>query len=965
MTTQEAVRAIKEIIASGRTVERETLYPYAETHAQACTRIMEKAFHADRLLKENKRAEALSLVQKNPDLKAEYELVDFETVNDWWTLCENYDLPRCHLVIPEMITRTINALYSARPEYAALLRRHRLLALSRGSLGERLHVLRKLAELDASSAFWKKDIALFEKAWLEHLSVEAVRADREGDLPALERIAGELQDATWQDPQAANLLTRVRDLIVPHRKQAVNRRYRDLAALMLQAHEHMDDLEMTGLYQGWQDLQDQYGIGPDAELERQTEAARAWICEVIEQQQKELDYLQACETLDQFVSEPGGDLAELDELAARVLSFEMDFPELLALRYNTKRKELEKKAHARFITRLVAVVVTLALLAGGAAWLIDAQMLRQNINKWQTNLTAALTQDNFEATAALFDELKKHPRILTDPEIQSLQGEFALMEQNEQARRSELAECMARLEAGDYSAQLFVQVDKLTRTAREKALIEPHRQAYLKSEDAEQRRLNETYKQQLADLETLYSTLTSLPLDNIDTITQEVEKCKFHATQLMNSPRVFAHIAARARGISQSSEDFLRRAHTERDINKIIDEMISSISRPERIAAMVQQFIENYPRDRHTIGFKAQLPSYDSVAAMAQWRAIRARMSGDGLVTHARQIDQLYPLIQTYCQTYPNAANAPTAQACLDYFNKIKPAWEADLFIYYDELISIMSVPLMSDCKMAQSGDKTYYVSGQLTVDAIFEKKELGEKNCKLDYFYNGSGNTRSVSLSWTDVRNTLADAPQNDLYRKINAHIEQGRLTSQPNCSQTLLACLHDTIQSKCDPILSISLARLLADYLEKSQPWTNDAIVRMRNRIDEIDLDVAWMDPDSVEATAIRPRAQRILEALQNDFQAAGREQDARRADWRFQLASYEPIGIVIDGRLCGAGDWAPEPPVTVYQLALDNGGRFAPQSLPMVDAGNPPGMNLTHVMDGAILFIRNDTISSQESQ
>ena len=94
----------------------------------------------------------------------------------------------------------MNEAYALENPIKEVIRTHRLLALGRAPLAERLETLRKIAELDSNNTIWQDDVRMIEKARLAQLDDAIRRATQELDLPALTALEAELARQDWLEP---------------------------------------------------------------------------------------------------------------------------------------------------------------------------------------------------------------------------------------------------------------------------------------------------------------------------------------------------------------------------------------------------------------------------------------------------------------------------------------------------------------------------------------------------------------------------------------------------------------------------------------------------------------------------------------------------------------------------------------------------------------------------------------------
>ena len=97
------------------------------------------------------------------------------------------------------VAAELNEAYSVEQPLAALLQRHRLLAMARSPLWLRIATLRRLAELDGNNPVWAEDLHTFEQERLKQLQQEAAAAIAADDSVALSELCQELHNTGWQE----------------------------------------------------------------------------------------------------------------------------------------------------------------------------------------------------------------------------------------------------------------------------------------------------------------------------------------------------------------------------------------------------------------------------------------------------------------------------------------------------------------------------------------------------------------------------------------------------------------------------------------------------------------------------------------------------------------------------------------------------------------------------------------------
>ncbi len=148
----------------------------AADYAQLCVQANERLRQCSTFLQQGLRTEAIHLAEESPNLLDFVAALDLPDQGAWAEFCQNNGMA---IPPPLQLERAaqLNEAYAQDQPLEHLMAHHRLLALGRAPIRERLETLRKIAEVDtAGSGAWEKDIRIFEKARLKELPAAFHRA---------------------------------------------------------------------------------------------------------------------------------------------------------------------------------------------------------------------------------------------------------------------------------------------------------------------------------------------------------------------------------------------------------------------------------------------------------------------------------------------------------------------------------------------------------------------------------------------------------------------------------------------------------------------------------------------------------------------------------------------------------------------------------------------------------------------
>jgi hypothetical protein len=157
---------------------------------------------------------------------------------------------------------------------------HRVLALARAPLDQRLAVMRRLAVADPANAFWDDDIRQFEQARLDEIRTLVVPAFWGNDLATVQRLAKEAESPAWRIAVPLLLRQLLQQAVV---QLQLNRKIEELRGMlpaMSDARARLAHAECRGLVDQWAAIVGTATI--PADLQEQIDGIIAWLQEEAE-----------------------------------------------------------------------------------------------------------------------------------------------------------------------------------------------------------------------------------------------------------------------------------------------------------------------------------------------------------------------------------------------------------------------------------------------------------------------------------------------------------------------------------------------------------------------------------------------------------------------------------------------------------------------------------------------------------
>jgi hypothetical protein len=438
----------------------EELNRLAAEYAELCHDVNVRLRRCGEFLKRGLRAEAIHLAEAEPSLLETFAIVDFPERSEWDQFLTTSRLPRAEPLLAD-VAGELNEAYSQHAPLERLLSTHRLLALRRAPLSQRLSVMRKLAEADPSFPFWDEDIRQFEKERINEIVSEARAAHERGDADALAALIEELTAPGWRQKPGDSAVQAVRKL-------ALESLANDLAAMY--AAQSID--RARALRDRWNKLSAEMRLAPTDKLAARTGPALKWIAAEDSKSASSRRFHDRLLVLEQKLADSQTSLAEIDQARREALKSGRGIPEPLATQLYTRRVELVRATGARRrqivgVTALaLAAVATVVVLAVRSSGSTHAAM------QYADEADQMITRGNLTQAREL---LRKSEGAARTDRLREVEARLADAEQRETSRISEFQSAIgrARSAATRAEAEVFLQeADRLAVTLDERSIVD-------------------------------------------------------------------------------------------------------------------------------------------------------------------------------------------------------------------------------------------------------------------------------------------------------------------------------------------------------------------------------------------------------------------------------------------------------------------------------------------------------------
>jgi len=896
----EVIEQIKEIVDHGTVEDVKSVSILAKKHADACLDVMDRARSCNRLIVADQQAEAVKLARQAPDLQKCYEEILFENINKWWEMCEKYDLPRMHIVTPFEIECAISEIYAETEDLKRLKSKYILLCLSRADLSSRLHLLHKLGVMDSGEEAWGKQVVTLETARIKEMASEANVAFKAGDIGKIELLLSELGNADWVAPTVQKLKSHLSELYKPLQKRKVRDRYDQLSLKIDLAYSNENYNDLVNLFKKWDDLAISFEIAPSALQAEKIEPCRNWCKQASSIQKKDADFLKSCHLVEQLLDTDCRDVIELDDMMSGVLKFDMGVPDMLAVRFNSRRSEIEKGSKQKFKAIIALVAIVLILIGVAGAMFLKKKNFEKLVDFYENQLTVKLDENDIDGATVIFDEIKSddYRQLLDQASIGKLHARFNSMVIKDDERKEALVALFKTFDGNladnksIYKSDL-IKAQKLTRNETEKNDYESYKNKYNKIENNRINILNDGYKIEIKDLQEKVLKLNSnYDSENNSENAELASDCIRIARQLYAKPDASDINIKKVNGLLNAAKQRLIIIDASIKLAKNLDSLNQSmINKRDSYMSTLEAFAKDFPEESISKNKELILQYLPIINQYFSWNSIHNKYQGDVLNPYIDVIKRRLALFEQYpAARYEEHYIGARYHKYLTFLQSSSEKNSSEIF---NDIFDYIDLPRIAHAKVITEGNKTFYVSNVLTRDLA--RSFIIDRKVSINYYYESSDRTKNTEVLYNNISNSLNDAPHSELARTVRTMLEDYDPQKQ-TIYEFIVTCIDTvTTNEKSNRIFSAILVKKLLSKLHKNLYFDSTAIKKLSNDLDKgIDLDVNWMDPDSTYAaetlSTIKLKFTRMIKNLPDIKDDINQENQSLIDDF----VSYTPISL-----------------------------------------------------------------------
>jgi hypothetical protein len=909
---QETVDELRFILQREVIEDRPELWGLVAKYGELCHEANVRLRRCEEFLKQGLRSEAIHLAEQSPALLDVVATLDFAERPQLLDVVDMYfQQPPEPLLLD--VAAHLNEAYALQEPLQKLLDQHRLFALARCPLRDRLGVLRKLADLDSATPYWEDDILDMEKARQDEMDAESRTASAAGNVAVLQALASEAQNPTWRSEFPAGLLKSLKSRGSQTSKRKASGRLEELCGELHAAFSALDVASARRCREVWQQAALVAKLPADHPLAVDIAPVMGWLEDQDRHAAEEAAFAAGTAALEQALDRDDASTEELRRLHLPIERLNRSLPELLERRFNNRVRTLET-GQARKRKLIATGTVAAAVIVVGSIGL----MIRSAQNADQTRrLTAAVEE---LVAAGNLTEARK----MTDAH-QSATDELWLtvrkkLSEAEQSEHDRVLKWTAEMESVRAAVD-EVQADAPMKQARQLARTEEEKLEVGRWELKWRKRANEATAAREAEFHRRLVTATAAIqaldykterelLNDLNGFRNRIEEASTEVSRLKSQQKGVATELASQAGLLESRltaankllTDIIRKSAMLDKLTKVslipLDQPWSTVTL-DAFPSTLREFVMAYPQDLRTAAFRSAaeacpLPAvYGERDLLKRW--MRLEPADD------RDIDKRLRELRAFLAEHAGCPGRETLQQYETWLISLQRRFAED---GDPDEGAIKRLTRLFDGKFIRDGhtltDKsgtTYYLKEEKFIDGNASKVGF-------DYLVGFNSETKNVSKMPSELTTGQTQSPpQQALAKKVRTEINRAGLQ---NWNKYFLDLAQAILKADdVDAFLRYLLLLKTLEFAAMGDLFLEQQLEPVLKELNDEQLDrsVAWMDPNNKAAKKARDQAIELLAQLpplEPLFERAGqREKQFEQALFagRYAIGWLEKLG---------AGEW-----------------------------------------------------------
>ena len=289
------------------------------------------------------------------------------------------------------VAAELNEAYTELQPLDKLLRKHRVYALARAPLSDRIPILRAIAQQDSKNPVWLEDVKSYEQARFEEFKQEIQTATKKDNFRRIKDLHREINSADWHTSPPESLMKKVALEFQRLQEKTALQRLTQLEPQINNAFADFDLNQMRQLKTDWDRHLQLVSTEKIADLHPLVQPAFEWLEDELGQAEKQDALQRSLAELEAAIDDESTKPSELSRLMNVAERFDEPIPERTRIRFNERIRTHDVRAKQKMIAMVVGFVTTILVLAGIVVFLVIWSTNAANIVERSTRLINCLT----------------------------------------------------------------------------------------------------------------------------------------------------------------------------------------------------------------------------------------------------------------------------------------------------------------------------------------------------------------------------------------------------------------------------------------------------------------------------------------------------------------------------------------------------------------------------------------------
>lgn len=842
-------------------------------YSTQCHQVNVRLRRCDQCVKQGLRSEALHLAEAAPNLLDAVAVLDFPERAEMLELIGMYLLSPPEPLLLEVAT-ALNIAYAEHAPLEKTLNRHRLLALERAPLVERLAVLRTLADLDSGSPHWDLDLREMERARFREFDSETASAAKSADAAALKRLFAEAKDSDWREPFPEKLLRDVKARTSQTIRGNARQQMQVLSEKLYAAFSALDAEAARPLRDEWNQAQRIVQLVPQDPLSDQVAPILEWLQDEDRKQTDSNAYTKLIAEIERSLDDEAVTSAELQRLQLATDRLERSLPPTLETRFRSRLRNVELVEGRRRKLKIAVGVCGFAIATGLVGMMIFLSVEGEKTRRLAAAATELIDEGKLQDAQKLIDQ---HGLNSASEAWLAAKKKLAEAQQTDQERilnwKAAIATIHGSTETHVAEAALK-QARELSKTAEEKIEVGQLQATWQKQANAARAVREKGFREGVAAateaLQGLDVALSLAETTDSDRIRPLLETAESLMRQLMPPPNGIAKELASQGTLLESRLNASRKTVSDLARKRAILARLTEASlllpgapiggpKPGDYETALRDYANTFPNDPRAGTLKSASENTPLKAVLTRqdlldrWKRFRPSDKKD-IETRLREIRSF---LADHFQS-PDRDGLTQYEAWL---TSVLRRFEGEDDGDPDEGIQ-RRVYLLFNGKFIKEGhvfygnndDRVYYLEKTHTVtgDPVSFHYLTG---------FNGEKKrTEGMRINQLSALTTIAP-PQQEVAAKVRSTIREVTIDGWRDYFRELAETLLKA--NKVDPFLRYLLVLKTLEFAGRGDSLLEQELAPLLEKLNDDDVDraVAWMDPFNEPAKKARLRAQELL--------------------------------------------------------------------------------------------------------